>query len=341
MFMKQGKLIILGIIILAFTQVANGQVTSILKKKVKKTTTSTINEEEEKAIGKGVLNLRNKIVNSIKGADEDTTAVAGVSTDENAGEVSTGESRGETNENESMGFGSIDLSALGLGAGAVTIQHKDNYDFTGMIRMETESFTEESPGRYDYIMYFADNQPNTAIRIKALDPEPGQEGSALFVFDIENNCFMMLADGSEQKAGMISPLDGMADDETATGDETGSSDEEFTDENLNKTGRTKVIAGYKCDEYEYNNQDSKVIMWYSKDIDLKINRKAWQKAGMSPYFGLTEFQGGLLMAMETWENGKLTSRTETKEVNNNIKNQISLQGYQLIQVNADMPADQY
>ena len=48
-----------------------------------------------------------------------------------------------------------------------------------------------------------------------------------------------------------------------------------------KTGNTKKIAGYKCDEYNYIDADDKTTskVWFSKDANLKIDKQRMEKAG--------------------------------------------------------------
>jgi hypothetical protein len=55
---------------------------------------------------------------------------------------------------------------------------------------------------------------------------------------------------------------------------------------------------------------------------------------MGSYYGYPGFEGGILLANETYdEKGKLTMKSETKEINPNFAHSITVQGYPLRQMN--------
>ena len=75
-------------------------------------------------------------------------------------------------------------------------------------------------------------------------------------------------------------------------------------------------------------------MWFTKDMNLKVNRKGMATAGIPAVNATGEFYGGMMMEMETREKGKVTSRMLTKEVNDKVNQTIDCRGYELIQFNA-------
>jgi hypothetical protein len=103
-----------------------------------------------------------------------------------------------------------------------------------------------------------------------------------------------------------------------------------------KTGNSKVIAGYKCDEYSYVDKENKTTgkVWFAKDAKLKIDKNGWKNTSMSAYYGNDEFKDGIILANEAYDDkGKLTSKSEAKEINENFPHSISVKGYTLRQMN--------
>lgn len=55
---------------------------------------------------------------------------------------------------------------------------------------------------------------------------------------------------------------------------------------------------------------------------------------MGAYYGYEGFEGGIVLAMEAYdENGKLTMKSETREISPNFNHLISLKGITLTQMN--------
>ena len=103
-----------------------------------------------------------------------------------------------------------------------------------------------------------------------------------------------------------------------------------------KTGNTRMVAGYKCDEYSYVDPDdnSKGKVWFTKDARLKVDKNGWKNTGMSAYYGNPDFNDGIILANEAYDDkGKLTMKSETQEINENYPHSISVKGYSLRQMN--------
>ena len=103
-----------------------------------------------------------------------------------------------------------------------------------------------------------------------------------------------------------------------------------------KTGNTREIAGYKCDEYTYVSNEDKSTgkVWFTKDAKLKIDKNGWRNTGMSAYYGNPAFNDGIILANEAYDDkGKLSLKSETKEINENFPHSISFKGSTLRQMN--------
>ncbi|MDQ1296672.1 MAG: hypothetical protein QG611_650, partial [Bacteroidota bacterium] len=150
-----------------------------------------------------------------------------------------------------------------------------------------------------------------------------------YVFDGENKSFIIMTDMGTMKMGIISEVP----DETTAQNQPAEKTPEAT---FTKTGNSKVIAGYKCDEYLYKDNESKDYgkLWVTKDLKLKADKRTYSKAGLSAYYGNSEIEDGAVLAMESYnEKGVLEMKSETKEVNLKFPHTISVAGYTLRQMN--------
>jgi hypothetical protein len=105
---------------------------------------------------------------------------------------------------------------------------------------------------------------------------------------------------------------------------------------ITKTGNSRVIAGYKCDEYKVVDTDKEGYsnVWMTKDVKLKADKKYWGKAGVPTYYNYPGFEGAMMLAMEGFDkNNKPTLKMETKEINDKFDHSISTVGLTFMKMN--------
>lgn len=218
-------------------------------------------------------------------------------------------------------------SLMGLfGGGDATYEQSYNYD--GRIVMEMTVYGEEGEDDavVDYVTYMNEKSGDVAIEVKPVSGEAAQEGALLMtmIYDVKNNCALMLTAQGEQKTAIVT---GMDDVEA----EIDNSDSEYDSEmpDYKKSGRTKTISGYKCEEYVLVEEDSKMSMWITKDMKTGLNKKQMQKAGMATWYSGPE-GNGMMMEMESFEEGKPTMIMRVKDIDLKKGKSISLDGYRIM-----------
>jgi hypothetical protein len=230
-------------------------------------------------------------------------------------------------ESKPRGLGSI------LG-GKTDIKHNDEYDFTGRIYMQMETYDKKDVFKSDYYTYFNASTLNTCIEVKIDNPENSEPAiPTQFIFDIDNRCFMILMQGENSKTGIISTI---PDDSTLNAQAKNQKVSEDKKAVITKTGNTRMIAGYKCDEYKIvePGKDGYSNVWMTKDVKIKADKRNWGKAGMPTYYNYPGFENSTMLAMEGFDkNNILKMKMETKEINENFKHSISTVGYSFIKMN--------
>jgi hypothetical protein len=222
----------------------------------------------------------------------------------------------------------------GLLGGKTDINHNDEYNFTGRIYMVMETYDKKDVAKSDFYTYFNANTSNAGIEVKIANPEKGEAAlPTQFIFDNDNRCFMMLIQSEDSRTGIISTI---PDDSTMNAQVKNQKSQEKKPATVTKTGNTKMIAGYKCDEYKIveDGEDGYSNVWMTKDVKIKADKKNWGKAGMPSYYGYPGFENSFMLAMEGYDkDNKLEMKMETKEINDNIKHSISTVGYSFIKMN--------
>lgn len=297
---------------------SNAQVGGLLKNKINRvinagsrTVDKEINKEIDTAVEKEVLNARDKQIEEAKNHPEKD------STEQNTGQTKQG--------GKSFNLG-------GLMGGKVTSKYNESYSFNSRIYMQMEMYDKKDVTKMDYFIYFSDATPNAGFESKMkAKSEDGEEVTVTssYVFDGENKSFLIMTDMGTMKMAIISQVP----DETAT---QGQPAEKAPKATITKTGNSKVIAGYKCDEYLYKDNESKDYgkLWVTKDLKLKADKRTFSKAGLPAYYGNPEIEDGAVLAMESYnEKGDLEMKSETKEINLNFPHTISVAGYTFRQMN--------
>lgn len=240
------------------------------------------------------------------------------------------------NENQDEQQSDRKKSGLGVGilGGKTDIKHNDEYNFTGRIHMVMENYDKKDVVKSDYFTYFNANTLNAGIEVKIENPENSEQSiPTMFIFDNDNRCFMMLMQGEGSKTGIISTI---PDDSTLTAQTKNQKVNDEKPATITKTGNTKMIAGYKCDEYKVveEGEEGYANVWMTKDVKIKADKKNWGKAGMPAYYGHPEFEGSMMLAMDAFDkDNKPVMKMETKEISDNFKHSVSTVGYALIKVN--------
>jgi hypothetical protein len=243
----------------------------------------------------------------------------------------------QTNQKQSdstSAQGGTKATGRGLFGAKIDIKYDDEYKFTGRIYMQMETYDKKDILKSDYYTYYNSNTLNAGIEMLPVDAKQGDKNvPTIFLYDNDNKCFMMLLENGSSKTGMISTLPSDSAMAAQAKNQKGNNPEKAT---ITKTGNSRVIAGYKCDEYKIvdANQEGYSNVWMTKDVKLKADKKYWGKSGMPTYYNYPGFEGSMMLAMESFDkNNKTIMKMETKEINDKYSHSISTVGITFMKMN--------
>ena len=89
---------------------------------------------------------------------------------------------------------------------------------------------------------------------------------------------LILSESDGEKTGFATSIDpeAMADMAESYAEEEEVEETDLTPYNIKKTGKSKDILGYKCDEYLMEDESAEVHMWMSEKLGKEM-RKEWMK----------------------------------------------------------------
>jgi hypothetical protein len=329
--MKTRAFLLSLVLIFALPALSDAQVGNVLKNKVGRAINAgakVLNKEADKKIDSAATREAQEAYDK---AERERAAEAAAR--EEAAEPAKAAEAGEETEQraDDRPAGGFNLGGL-MGSGKVTSKYNESYSFNNRIYTEIEMYDGKDVAKMNYFIYFNNNNVNAGFESKLVgnSDESGQvEINTSFIVDGDNKSFIMMTDMGGMRVGVISE---MPDENTAEGQDAS----EDLDATFTKTGNTKMIAGYKCDEYKYVDNDTKEygFIWATKDLKLQADKRTFSKAGMSPYYGSKDLDNSVVLGMEGYnKKGELEMKSETKEVNLGYNHGISTTGYSFRQVN--------
>jgi hypothetical protein len=296
-------------------------------------------KEVDSQINKGVDKQFNKLKDKILEKDEKPA-------EGTTGETKPAEPEAAPKSSGSSGSSASDdaMSRAIMGKMGINMTRpanmKDVYEYSGNIVMDVENWDQdgESEGKVAYTTQYSDKNNGIAMVFK--DEE---KGLSTMIFDYDNMLMLVLADnGSSDRSGFATPLNSYYSDSASTTSNSEVSKAEAENAaNYNsafkKTGKSKTIAGYKCEEYFFEDEQDKVSYWLTTDLPTDLWSKMYtSNAFTSLYTGRTN--GFVMESDHQYKASKERSYMIVKEVNPKQSSKISTVGYTIMTMNAPAPA---
>ncbi len=329
--MKKIKFTIILVFIASLAFNSNAQpVGKFLEKKMKQATNRAAKKADEEVTGE----MNKQVDKSVEKVFDNIF--------ENEEETNTSEGGARSTEDEKTGGDPSDAMAAAMmkkmGISMTPANVQENYDYQGNILMTVQSWDEngESEDEINYTTHYSDNYSGFAMEFYQ------DNASSTMIFDTKNGAMLILTDDGNEKTGIVTTyaVDSVGEDYYEDmEDEEEIEDYSIYNENLKKTGRTKKIAGYKCDEYRYEDEEDEGTVWMTEDISPEL----WTRMLTSNIFSAATagYYGGFVMEMDQTEKstGERTYML-VKEVNEDKPSSISTTGYQLMSFNVDVPEEE-
>ncbi len=319
-------LLIIGFFAVNINQ-ANAQVVKRFMDKrkdtAKETTSDRVGEEADKAVMKGV----NKQLDKLFGKSDDKTTETPATDAESS---SSSSSNSSSSSPSGMGMSAL-LSGMGM---STTANVKDSYDFDAYIEMTITSYDkkgkEEESGKY--ISYIDADSPDYGMSIS----EEDGEDAVLMIFDTENNLMLTLSESDGEKTGFaVAFNEEQMEAISESYEEEDETEAEANPYDVKKTGKTKKILGYKCDEYQTEDETSIVSIWVTDDLGKKIDKTFMRSSNFSGLFFYAYYTDGFVLEyiIEEKDNDEKTVMTVT-DIDVNSKTSIKTAGYTIMSIGA-------
>jgi hypothetical protein len=182
-------------------------------------------------------------------------------------------------------------------SGSENIPIEESYAFDTQVTYKLTTISNDKPTVVDYEMWFPENAGYMATKVKNSPDSDTKDmpSSMLSILDDKNQAMVIIME--EQKIAQLlsmNKIKDMAEEEEMT--ESGSS--EF--KSIQKTGKSKKILGYDCEEFSSQNENNKFSFWVTKDLELFQKNMFFnisQSLGGKTFDDIPESAKGFMMEM--------------------------------------------
>ncbi len=172
----------------------------------------------------------------------------------------------------------LSLFILALILPVQNVQSQDLQDILGQLGAGTTKAVYEPTYKFDTYMQMELSDPqNKKVVYNAYLNRDGSSYAVIFedqgarsviVFDTKNSTMLMLVENDGEKTGFAMGIDPAALAEMGEEDDEG----DFEYESF-KTGNSKTILGYQCDEYLIKDESSEIRIWSSDELGKEVEKK--------------------------------------------------------------------
>lgn len=216
---------------------------------------------------------------------------------------------------------------FGIG-GAVEVA--DFFEFNSSIDMLMTTY--DKKGKTNVInmtmLFPEDEEDYFGMEIKDSDNAKQEMPQMKMIYDFKNQQIISMIDNEGQKIGMVMGID---EDQLSKWAESEDYDIDEVPE-WSKTGKTKDILGYNCEQYIFSSEDGDGDAWVTDDDDLKIGyaMNAMAQAQKQKNKNNNEYPDGAILEMNYNGNDgeKMNWITTNIETDTNFK--LMTTGYQFM-----------
>ncbi len=185
--------------------------------------------------------------------------------------------------------------------GAENIKIEESYTFNTKVMYNMTVTDPDTSSDIKYEMWYAENEDYMAT--KTLDNKnstsKGVPNSVLSILDDKNQAIIVILEA--QKIAQLLPMDNI---EEVDVDESGEVEDDTEFEGLKKTGRSKKILGYNCEEFVTQNDSNKYSFWITQELSLFHKNMLFnlsESLGANTFDHIPEEAKGFMMEM-SYEN---------------------------------------
>jgi len=227
-----------------------------------------------------------------------------------------------------------------LGMNSTPVPYENSYSFSSNIKMEIETYKGDKLKDKGHINSFF-NEDNMVFAYEFTDEEDSEDKKGFFIYDQNNNASIILSEDDGEMKGIVTGIDMEQMGAFAAEQVENDPDADPVDfDKAHKTGRTKKILGYTCEEYAYKDEHDESAVWITKDkvADMgSLFSSVYKNSAI-----VKGYPGGMIMeAVSKDLESDEKSIMRIIEINENITKEVDLSSYEIVNMGSiSIPASE-
>ncbi len=225
-----------------------------------------------------------------------------------------------------------------FGQGESDIAIEDSYQFDTNVLYTMEFSSGDENSIVDYSMWFSDKENYMATQVSSIKSSSNKNQempmSMLSVLDEKNKAMIILME--EQKIAQVVSMDKI---QNLAEKEASAEGLDPSFKKVEKTGNTKKILGYDCEEFYSENEETRYTFWVTQDLDIYQKNMFFnisKSLGGNSFQNIPKEAKGLMMEMNfEQKTGKGKGRMLVKEIRKESRS-IETAGYQFMNLSQFM-----
>jgi hypothetical protein len=328
--MKKYNLLFLAFLFTIFT--VNGQLLSTkrVKKSAENKTQQRVDKKVDEGIDKGLDGVEDFLFGKKKKKTKEEIEEIEVEVISDFNDSTYQAAYGDNNSaSDGSNDQEPDMSKLFGGGG--TVEVAESFEFNSSIDIVVTTTDKKGNVNKMYMaMLFPDNQEYFGMEMKGGD-DPNQEMPPMkMIYDFKNQQMITMMINGAQKIGMVISLDEELLEKWAESDDN---DIEEMPE-WKKTGKTKEILGYECEQYVFSNEDGNGEAWVADEDDLNIGyaMNAMASVQQKNDKGNNEYPDGAILEMTFNGDDGETMTWKSIDIVTDTNISLKTEGYQFMAI---------
>jgi len=298
------------------------------KKEAEKRAEKKANEKVDKEIEKSFDNLEKKFTKEQKSEQKQ----------DHKQEVKNNNQGTSGDDDPSKALNNL-MSQMGVSSTPVPIDN--NYSFNSSVTMNFKSYGSNGKLENDgnMVSYFNSTQKNIAYEFIDGNIKTSQKDkTGTFIIDYINKATIILSDENGEKTGLVYGLGSMVNE--ADWDKAMEDDPQFKNKDKNneianpyfkKTGNSKSILGYHCEEFKYEDEEISSTYWITKDVNWN-NRKLMSNIFAASIYSYGSPNGFLMESKSLDKNSGEKSEYSVTDINKSANKTFDVSQYQMTNI---------
>ncbi|WP_157363770.1 DUF4412 domain-containing protein [Alkaliflexus imshenetskii] len=168
------------------------------------------------------------------------------------------------------------LGSIGISTTPVALE--DKYTFDSYVKMNVKSYDKKGKLKSDgdMVTYVANDGNCLGYEFISGEFEANKTGDkkGVFIMDYKNKATIVLSDDAGKRTGIAYGLGDLNEWASGVDDEYEKDESEDTmvlNPKFTKTGRTKTILGYRCEEYLYEDEEGRANIWITNEYRARTH----------------------------------------------------------------------